>query len=204
MSDPWPPAFMRTAPPTDPGTPTAHDNPDHPASATRRARTGNASAAPAAHDSGRFASLGAPSVDRRQHQRGEAVAEVHHDPVEPRIRHQDVGTPPDDGDRDPRSRGATESATDDIEVGGPLDLEEERGRATDPVRGQRPERVQQRRAVTQSFCQGIQGVARRHHSADSSRSSGSMVRSPAPRVRQRSPARSSAATARRSSSHPAA
>ena len=47
MSDPCPPAFMRTAPPTDPGTPTAHDSPDQPASATRRARTGSARAAPA-------------------------------------------------------------------------------------------------------------------------------------------------------------
>ena len=27
MSEPWPPAFIRTAPPTEPGTPTAHSNP---------------------------------------------------------------------------------------------------------------------------------------------------------------------------------
>ena len=47
MSEPCPPAFMRTAPPTDPGTPTAHDSPDHPPSATRRASTGRATAAPA-------------------------------------------------------------------------------------------------------------------------------------------------------------
>ena len=43
---------------------------------------------------------------------------------------------------------------------------------------------------------------RRHHCGDSSSSSGSIVRSPAPRVRHRSPGRSSAPTAWRSSSQP--
>ena len=47
MSDPWPPAFMRTAPPTEPGTPTAHSNPVSPASTVRRATTGSAAAPPA-------------------------------------------------------------------------------------------------------------------------------------------------------------
>ena len=37
MSLPCPPAFMRTAPPTEPGTPTAHSKPVTPADAVRRA-----------------------------------------------------------------------------------------------------------------------------------------------------------------------
>ena len=47
MSEPWPPAFMRTAPPTDPGTPTAHSRPMRPAATDRRARTGRLTAPPA-------------------------------------------------------------------------------------------------------------------------------------------------------------
>ena len=45
MSEPCPPAFIRTAPPTEPGTPTAHSNPVSPAAAVRRASTGSATAA---------------------------------------------------------------------------------------------------------------------------------------------------------------
>ena len=47
MSAPWPPAFMRTAPPTDPGTPTAHSSPLSPASTVRRASTGSPAPPPA-------------------------------------------------------------------------------------------------------------------------------------------------------------
>ena len=47
MSEPCPPAFIRTAPPIDPGTPTAHSKPVNPAAAVRRASTGNATAEPA-------------------------------------------------------------------------------------------------------------------------------------------------------------
>ena len=47
MSEPCPPAFMRTPPPTEPGTPTAHSNPVRPAATVRRASTGSATAAPA-------------------------------------------------------------------------------------------------------------------------------------------------------------
>ena len=39
MSEPWPPAFIRTPPPTEPGTPTAHSRPVRPAS-TRLAGQG--------------------------------------------------------------------------------------------------------------------------------------------------------------------
>ena len=47
MSAPWPPAFMRTAPPIEPGTPTAHSKPVSPAATVRRATTGSALAPPA-------------------------------------------------------------------------------------------------------------------------------------------------------------
>jgi hypothetical protein len=47
MSDPCPPAFMRTAPPIEPGTPTAHSNPVTPAAAVRRASTGSGTPPPA-------------------------------------------------------------------------------------------------------------------------------------------------------------
>ena len=40
MSEPWPPAFMRTAPPTEPGTPTAHSKPVSPAAACAGRRPG--------------------------------------------------------------------------------------------------------------------------------------------------------------------
>ena len=44
---PWPPAFMRTAPPTEPGMPTKNSSPATPAAAVRRASTGRATAPPA-------------------------------------------------------------------------------------------------------------------------------------------------------------
>ena len=47
MSEPWPPAFIRTAPPIDPGTPTAHSKPVRPRAAHCRARTGNGTDDPA-------------------------------------------------------------------------------------------------------------------------------------------------------------
>ena len=47
MSEPCPPAFIRTAPPIDPGTPTAHSNPVSPTAAVRRATTGSAAPPPA-------------------------------------------------------------------------------------------------------------------------------------------------------------
>ena len=50
MSEPWPPAFMRSAPPIEPGTPTAHSNPVRPAATVRRASTGSGTAEPAVTD----------------------------------------------------------------------------------------------------------------------------------------------------------
>ena len=64
MSEPWPPAFIRTAPPIDPGTPTAHSNPVSPAPTVRRATTGRAAAPPAcvAVPSMRIEANGSPST----------------------------------------------------------------------------------------------------------------------------------------------
>ena len=47
MSEPCPPAFIRTAPPIEPGTPTAHSKPVSPAAAVRRASTGSGTPPPA-------------------------------------------------------------------------------------------------------------------------------------------------------------
>ena len=56
---PWPPAFILSAPPTEPGTPTAHSRPTSPAAALRRATRGRAAAAPGPH-------RGAADLDPRQ------------------------------------------------------------------------------------------------------------------------------------------
>ena len=84
-----------------------------------------------------------------------------------------------------------------------LTAEARRGRPTDAVGRQRAQRLAQRGPLAQGVGQPVQLVSQPHHSGDSSSWSGSWVRSPAPRVRQRSPGRSVAATAWRSSSHPA-
>ena len=46
MSEPCPPAFIRTAPPIEPGTPTAHSKPRRPAATLCLAITGNDDIAP--------------------------------------------------------------------------------------------------------------------------------------------------------------
>ena len=84
MSEPCPPAFMRTAPPIDPGTPTAHSNPVRPALAVRRATTGSRAAAPAR--------TGGP-VDL---DRAERRAEVDGEPGESCVGHQQVRPVADD------------------------------------------------------------------------------------------------------------
>jgi hypothetical protein len=50
MSEPWPPAFIRTAPPTEPGMPTIHSRPVSPRAAVRRPSTGSSTAPPAVTD----------------------------------------------------------------------------------------------------------------------------------------------------------
>ena len=46
ISEPWPPAFILTAPPTVPGTPTAHSNPVRPFEEVDLATTGSFAAPP--------------------------------------------------------------------------------------------------------------------------------------------------------------
>ena len=160
MSDPWPPAFMRTAPPTDPGTPTAHDRPGpagigHPAGQDRAAPV----AAPARTTAAAAATLGRPS---RQLEPGETAAEMEHDPVEARVGHQQVGAAPDDEDRGPlpgrRSRRAARTA---VEIGGALDLDVQRGRAPDAVGRQRTEGPVQHGPLAQRAGQCAARSARR-------------------------------------------
>ena len=176
----------------------------------RQHRQGERCARPHDRDPGRRSARAAPACGRRQLQSGEAGAEMQHQPVEARVRHQQVGAPPDDEGPNasvPRVRpleGFAQRLPDDAQVVGTLDLDVERGGPAHSVRGERAEWPHQRRPVAERVRQRSQRLARRHHSGDSSRSSGSVVRSPAPRVRQRSPGRSWAATVWRSSSQPAA
>ena len=46
ISEPWPPAFILTAPPIVPGTPTAHSNPESPFEEVDLATTGSFAAPP--------------------------------------------------------------------------------------------------------------------------------------------------------------
>lgn len=78
MSDPWPPTFMRTAPPMLPGTPTAHSNPVRPTATVRRATTGRL-AAPG-HDGGPV------DVDL-----GERLTQLHCNAGEPGVGDEEIG-----------------------------------------------------------------------------------------------------------------
>ena len=88
VSDPWPPAFMRTAPPTVPGTPTAHSRPVRPADAVRRASVGQGQGRPGAHLTGpvEMSSVSKPAPER-DGQTGEAG--VGHQQVGAVAHHQD-------------------------------------------------------------------------------------------------------------------
>ncbi len=92
VSEPWPPAFMRMAPPTEPGTPTAHSRPRRPAAAVRRASTGRLTAAPADH-------VGPLDLDGL-----EAGAQGHGQTGKAAVGHQEVRAPPHDEDGDPGAR----------------------------------------------------------------------------------------------------
>ncbi len=209
MSEPWPPAFMRTAPPTEPGTPTAHESPDHPASATRRARTGRDRAAPA-RTVGRTS---APASSARSSAPGSGNAR----PAKPEpSRRTNPSKPASATNRfDPRpitktatvapirscgTAHATAGRPDRLEVVGSLHLGEERRRAADPVGGHRSERLVAHRSRAERVGQGVEHRGRRHHDGESSSTSGNDVRSPAPRVKQRSPGCRISATASRSCS----
>ena len=127
-----------------PGTPTAHDSPDHPASATRRASTGRASAAPARTTAHRPAAVRrrSPASGSSQRRRSRAPR-CSTTPSKPASDDQQVGASADDEDRDRqhRQRPVAGRRTDGLEVGRSLDLDEERGRATHAVGGQRSQRL---------------------------------------------------------------
>ena len=100
MSEPWPPAFIRTAPPIEPGTPTAHSNPVSPAAAVRRASTGSATPPPAVHDGG------SPRSGRtvRQIDVAAELGDGDGDAGEARVGDEQVRAAPDDEHRQPRRR----------------------------------------------------------------------------------------------------
>ena len=87
MSEPCPPAFMRTAPPIEPGTPTAHSKPVSPAAAVRRASTGRATAEPATHSAPRDLDAVGP------------FSEAQRNACEPGVGDQQVRSPADHQDR---------------------------------------------------------------------------------------------------------
>ncbi len=193
MFEPWPPAFIRIAPPTEPGTPTAHSRPCRPAAAVRRASTGRLSAAPARTwlPSRCRASKPEPSEMARPGKPASATSRF-----------------------DPRPSTSTgTSATGECprhreQLLLVVTLGEERRLTPHPVGGQLAERV----ARSWRGCRGSPrpragrrgGSSLAHQLGASINSSGSEVRSPAPRVQHRSPASRRAATRRRSSSRPAA
>ena len=84
MSAPCPPAFMRTAPPIEPGTPTAHSKPVSPAAALSAGDD---------REAGRAAGPNRRAVDLHD---GEALTEQDHDPVEPVVGDEQIGAPADD------------------------------------------------------------------------------------------------------------
>ena len=132
VSSPWPPAFMRTAPPTEPGTPTAHSSPREPL-------------------------VRAPA---REHRQGDGAARAHRDGAVGRARRsrRSPRTPPRGrprarGTRDPtragwspgRRRAAATSRPvhrrgHALEVGHRARLDQERGGPADAVGRPRPER----------------------------------------------------------------
>ena len=118
MSEPWPPAFIRTAPPTEPGTPTAHSKPVRPGldglAGDDRQQGGAAGG-----------DLGAGDVDA-----GEGVAEADGEPGEAGIGDEQVRAVADDEDVDaagsataaPTAARTSSSATSTNRAAGPPTL----------------------------------------------------------------------------------
>ena len=143
---------------------------------------------------------GARRVGGRERHPVEPVAEADHHPVEPGVGHQKVRASAQDAHRQlaPGQRGAEGS-----QVVGSVHLHHERGRSPHTVGGEGTEGMVPERPRSERIGQCLQAGTRRgrhHHRGDSSNSSGRAVRSPAPRVRHRSPGRSMDETTRRRSS----
>ena len=185
MSEPWPPAFMRTAPPTDPGH---ADGPRQPAPSRRRPPGGPARAGPprlrparrrtpgrrrSAHRSraGRPPAKPAPRCSTIPSNPSSATSRL-----EPRPRTKTAaGRRPSPA---PCWRQAVRTASRSL---GSFDLDVERRRPADAVGGQRPERLVPAWPARRGRRPGRRRPSPgRHHCGDSSSSSGSVVRSPAP------------------------
>ena len=200
MSEPCPPAFIRTAPPTDPGTPTAHSKPVRPAAAVRRATTGRLAAPPARTVVPSMSMLAkcSPSTTARPSNPASATSRF-----EPRPTTSTAHA------RWPSTAAATVAERRLV-----VHLDQQRGRAADPVGREpasetsRPGQVAEQLARPELDAPSRQLVRRcpittlpitrlpittlgRRWCNRSCTSSGSEVRSPAPRVRHRSPGRSS-------------
>ena len=182
MSEPCPPAFMRTAPPIEPGTPDRPLEPGQPRGhrppGHHRQRRRAARAARAVPSIGRSsANAVAQGERRRRRSRGRrpAGSSPGRRPGSPRR----WPAPPR-----PARRGRPRPRPD-----------EQGGRAADPVGGERPIGTSARARSPSSSAAARTRLGRGHRPARPSRrassSSGSEVMSPAPSVRHRSPARSS-------------
>ena len=175
MSEPWPPAFMRTAPPTEPGTPTAHESPDQPASATRRASTGRARAAPArtvGRTPGPAPRSWTGGRDVRQSQPGEAEPRRRTSPSKPASATKRFDPRPITktamlaSTPSPAASSLAAGGPDPLEVLGTLRFGEERRRTTHSVGGQRPEWLISHGSWTKGVGQGGEERGRRHHDGD--------------------------------------
>ena len=178
VSRPWPPAFMRTAPPTLPGIPTKNSSPVRPAAAARRASTGSATAAPA-RTVGR---------DRRRGRRRRTRRRAPGRARRTRRRRRAGWSPGRRRGAAARSPSASAvNASERRELGPRADPRQDRDRATDVVGGEVGDGD-----VTLDAHAG-RGEARREgvgvHGRGANHSSGAVVRSPAPSVSTTSPGR---------------
>ena len=169
---------MRTPPPIEPGTPTAHSNPVSPADAVRRATTGMLAPPPARTVTPSMSMWAncSPRISAIPANPASAISRFDPLPI------TSTGTAV--------ARTASPT-TRQIVVG--LGPHQQRGAAADAVRGELTDRFVPSRSGAQDLARQIERVGhaacpRRNRSCNSS---GSEVRSPAPRVRHRSPGRSS-------------
>ena len=201
MSEPWPPAFIAGRRPPSPGPPRAHSRPCSPAAAAAPGHDGQLGARSGPHAWSPSISTPVEPGPRTDDEAGEAG--VGHEQVralaEDQQRHTSgVGAASARCTATSRPRSSTSTST--------------RGRRPRPGRwcapragvtqGPRPEQRRRRRRARRAARRSV-GRAGAHHGVVACSSSGSDVRSPAPRVRHRSPGASSAATWRRSSARPA-
>ena len=175
-SAPWPPAFILTAPPTDPGTPTAHSRPERPSCTT------------------------ASSQDRKRSRRScyhswpilnldccEAFAHRHGDAFEPRVADKQIRSPADAQHSESRH---ARRVRDGEKVVGRLGFYEHTCGATDAVGRQRPDRYVLLRELAENVQRGCGGVTHVQPRCRRSARRAREVRSPAPMVRHRSPGES--------------